>query len=96
MLLGAIPLLALTDPRAGQIIFVTVADAYFQVAVFVAATLALFYGLESWLKIDATAVLARHRAWQVPIAALLGATPGCGRADLQFRRCCVPCWLPSR
>jgi hypothetical protein len=79
-LLAMIPLLMLADPKAANIIFTAISDAYLQVTVFVAATLALFYGLESRLKIDATELLARHRAWQVPVAALLGATPGCGGA----------------
>jgi len=55
-----------------------IADAYLEVSVFVALTLALFYGLERWAKVDLGELLQRHRAWQVPIAALLGATPGCG------------------
>ena len=55
-------------------------DAYIGVAVFVAATLVLFYGLERALRIDAAVVLSRHRRWQVPAAAALGALPGCGGA----------------
>ncbi len=54
------------------------ADAYLEVSVFVALTLAIFYGLEHWAKVDLAQLLQRHRAWQVPIAAVLGATPGCG------------------
>lgn len=78
--LGIIPLLALTDPKVADIIVTAISDAYLQVTVFVAATLAIFYGLESRLRIDAADLLARHRTWQVPIAAFLGATPGCGGA----------------
>ncbi|GAB4383695.1 putative manganese transporter [Albidovulum sp.] len=55
-------------------------DAYVQVAVFVAATLLLFYGAEILFRFDIGAVLRRAGRWQVPIAALMGATPGCGGA----------------
>ena len=55
-------------------------DAYVGVAVFVAATLLLFYGMEKALRIDATEILSRHRFWQVPAAAAFGALPGCGGA----------------
>jgi hypothetical protein len=73
-------LLAALSPDAADIIIRSLSDAFLQVTVFVAATLAVFYGLEVWFKIDATALLARHRAWHVPIAAALGALPGCGGA----------------
>ena len=63
----------LRDRAAGAL-----ADAYLEVSTFVALTLAIFYGLERWARIDLAEVLGRHRAWQVPIAAILGATPGCG------------------
>ncbi len=65
------------------------ADAFFQVTVFVAATLGFFYFLQAWYKIDATVLLARHYKWQVPIAAGLGTLPGCGGAIIvitQFLR----------
>lgn len=55
-------------------------DAYIAVSVFVAATLALFYGAERLFGIDLGAVLRRARSAQVPIAAALGAIPGCGGA----------------
>jgi hypothetical protein len=56
------------------------ADAFFQVAAFVSATLLLFYGIEAVLRVDTAAWLDRHARWQVPAAALLGTTPGCGGA----------------
>jgi len=40
----------------------------------------LFYGVERLLNIDATEALRKARKWQVPIAAALGALPGCGGA----------------
>ncbi|MEM1080471.1 MAG: putative manganese transporter [Pseudomonadota bacterium] len=48
--------------------------------VFVAATLALVYGSERIFRFDLGEVLAKHQRWQIPIAALLGALPGCGGA----------------
>lgn len=55
-------------------------DAFVQVSVFVAATLLLFYGSERVFRFDMGSSLRNARGWQVPIAALLGATPGCGGA----------------
>ena len=73
-------LLAALSSDAADIIIRSLSDAFLQVTVFVAATLAVFYGLEVWFRVDASALLARHRAWHVPIAAALGALPGCGGA----------------
>jgi len=63
-----------------DIIFASIADAYLQVSTFVAATFLIIYGLERALNIDATAMLRRDTIWQVPVAAGLGALPGCGGA----------------
>ncbi len=55
-------------------------DAYVQVSVFVAATLLLFYGAERVFHFDLGRSM-RGAGWaQVPLAALLGTTPGCGGA----------------
>lgn len=72
--------LAWASPEAGRIMVATIAEAYLQVSVFVAATLALLYGLERLFRVDTAEVLARHPRIQVPIAAFLGALPGCGGA----------------
>lgn len=72
--------LAWAFPEAGRIMVETISEAYLQVSVFVAFTLALIYGLERLFRIDTAAVMARHPAIQVPIAAFLGALPGCGGA----------------
>ena len=72
--------MATTNSELGDIIFVSVADAYIQVSAFVAGTFLIFYGIEKFLKIDATAALRRDTIWQVPVAAALGALPGCGGA----------------
>jgi hypothetical protein len=55
-------------------------DAYTQVSVFVAATLLLFYGAERVFKFDIGQALKNSKQFQVPLAALLGSTPGCGGA----------------
>ncbi len=55
-------------------------DAFVQVSAFVAATLLLFYGLEKLFRFDLGLAMGRARAMQVPLAAILGATPGCGGA----------------
>ena len=81
----AIPVLAafLMLSASGElldIIFNSIADAYLQVSTFVAATFLIIYGIEKALKVDATAMLRRDTIWQVPVAAGLGALPGCGGA----------------
>ncbi|WP_372602738.1 putative manganese transporter [Actibacterium sp.] len=55
-------------------------DAFTQVSVFVAATLLLFYGSERLFHFDMGTFLSKSKFWQVPVASLLGATPGCGGA----------------
>ena len=55
-------------------------DAYVQVSTFVAATLLLFYSAERVFRFDIDSALKNKRGFQVPLAALLGATPGCGGA----------------
>ncbi len=55
-------------------------DAYVQVAAFVAATLLLFYGAERLFNFDIGESLRKARGFQVPLASILGATPGCGGA----------------
>ena len=69
-----------TNSELGNIIFAAVADAYIQVSTFVAGTFLIFYSIEKFLKIDASATLRRDTIWQVPVAAALGALPGCGGA----------------
>ena len=69
-----------TNSELGNIIFAAIADAYVQVSTFVAGTLLIFYYIEKYLKIDATSALRRDTIWQVPVAAALGALPGCGGA----------------
>ena len=63
-----------------EVFFTAISDAYLQVSAFVAATFLLFYGIEKLFKADAAALLQEATFWQVPIAAGLGALPGCGGA----------------
>ena len=71
---------SLSDGDFAQVIISTIADAYLQVTTFVAATLLIFYGIERLFGFNAVKLLSRSGAWQVPIAAALGALPGCGGA----------------
>ena len=57
-----------------------VTDAYIQVSVFVAFTLLLFYSSERIFKFNIGSTLKKSKLLQIPISALLGATPGCGGA----------------
>jgi len=76
--LAASAALVVAVPDLRDAAVTSLSDAYIQVSVFVALTLAIFYGLEKGAKVDIAELLQRYRAWQVPIAAILGATPGCG------------------
>ena len=73
-------LMLTADSELLDIIFDSIADAYLQVSTFVAATFLIIYGLERALNVDTTAMLRRDTIWQVPVAAGLGALPGCGGA----------------
>ena len=71
---------SLLDGQFANLIISTIADAYLQVTTFVAATLLIFYGIERLFGFNAVRLLSRSGAWQVPVAAALGALPGCGGA----------------
>lgn len=72
--------LAIAPGELGSLTRQLMTDAYVQVSVFVAATLLLFYGAERVFKFDIGQTLRTSKGFQVPLAALLGATPGCGGA----------------
>lgn len=81
--LGLVALLVAFAAAPGELGTLTrelMVDAYLQVTVFVAATLILFYGLEQIFGFDLGATLRNAKRLQVPLAALLGAMPGCGGA----------------
>ena len=71
---------AVLDSDFAQLLIGTISDAYLQVTTFVAATLLVFYGIERLFGFDAIRLLSRSGKWQVPLAAALGALPGCGGA----------------
>ena len=72
--------LALAPGRLGDVTRGLLVDAYTQVSVFVAVTFLLFYGAERLFRFDMGEMLKNAKGWQVPAAALLGSTPGCGGA----------------
>lgn len=79
-ILALLVVLAVFPGELGSLTRGLMVDAYVQVSVFVAATLLLFYGAERVFHFDLGQSL-RGAGWaQVPLAALLGATPGCGGA----------------
>lgn len=72
--------LALAPGELGGLTRGLMVDAYVQVGSFVAATLLLFYGAEWLFKFDIGDALRNAKGYQVPLAAVLGSTPGCGGA----------------
>lgn len=72
--------LAVAPGFLGELTRGLMVDAYVQVSAFVAATLLIFYGAERLFKFDIGQSLKNAKGFQVPLAALLGATPGCGGA----------------
>ena len=73
-------LLAIAPETLGTLTRSLMVDAYVQVSSFGAATLFLFYGAERAFRFDIGSALKKSGSFQVPLAALLGATPGCGGA----------------
>ena len=78
--LASLALLALSSAETFRIVAESLSEAYLTVAVFVAGTLALVYGLERVFRTDIGRLLTRFQRWQVPAGALMGAFPGCGGA----------------
>jgi len=72
--------LVLAVPGSWQGVTEALSDAYLAVSIFVAGTLALVYGAERAFKTDLGVWLQQYQRWQVPVAAALGAFPGCGGA----------------
>ncbi|MFQ5437838.1 MAG: putative manganese transporter, partial [Paracoccaceae bacterium] len=77
---GLIVILALIPGGIGALTRDLVVNAYVQVSAFVATTLMIFYGAERLFHFDMGSALRQARGMQIPIASLLGATPGCGGA----------------
>ena len=72
--------LALAPGHLGTLTRSLMVDAYVQDSAFVAATLLLFYGAERVFRFNIGSASKNTRGFQVPMAALLGVTPGCGGA----------------
>lgn len=77
---AALILLAIVPGGLGSLTRELMTDAFVQVSSFVAATLLLFYGAERIFHFNMGTALKNARMAQVPLSALLGATPGCGGA----------------
>ncbi len=67
-------------PGLREVVIETLSEAYIAVSSFVAATLALFFFLESVFKINIEDKMEKAEKWQVFFSALIGALPGCGGA----------------
>ncbi len=64
----------------GETVQQAMIDAYLQVSVFVGFTLLIFIGIDSLSKFNIDYFLQKTKNFHVPIAAFLGAIPGCGGA----------------
>ena len=73
-------MLAAAPGTLGETTRAMMVDAFLGVSSFVAAALLLLYGLERVLGFDLARTMREARGGQVPLAALLGAMPGCGGA----------------
>lgn len=67
-------------PQTRDVVMTSLSEAYFQVSIFVAATLLGLLYFERVSRYQLADILMRYQRWQVPIAAFLGAVPGCGGA----------------
>jgi len=72
--------LAMAPGQLGSITRGLFHDAYVVVSVFVAATLLLVYGSERFFNLNLGDYLRRKKRLQIPIAALMGMSPGCAGA----------------
>jgi len=80
-ILPLILLLLIAAPQLRPIITQSMSDAFLQVTVFVAATLFLYYFLvERFPLLELSYVREHYSIAEVPLAAFLGALPGCGGA----------------
>jgi len=81
LLVAALGILILSvSSEFRDVVLNALSDAYLQVTVFVAGTLAIVYGLETLLRADVGKFLERQGVFQSPVSAFLGALPGCGGA----------------
>ena len=66
----------------GEITRVIIKDAFIQVSAFVGVALLIIYSSERYFGINFNELMTKSRVIEVPIAAFLGAIPGCGGAVL--------------
>ena len=62
---GAADFVLQTPVSIQKVTWIPIFDAYTQVSVFVAATLLIFFGLETYLKIDVGQIMQDGEKWQV-------------------------------
>ena len=67
-------------PPTRAVVFSVLAEAYYQVSIFVAATLFGVLVFERLQQQRLYELLEKHQRWQVMFAAIFGAIPGCGGA----------------
>jgi len=80
LMLGLFSIPFLIGGETATVFWETLSEAYIAVTTFVGLTLLIFYGLEHFFDVDTGALLEKHKKYQIPIAAVLGALPGCGGA----------------
>jgi hypothetical protein len=88
-ILASIMVMFFLSPQMRTLVTGSMADAFLQVTVFVAATLALVFWVENKFSFSLGEVMRANLRWQPAIASALGALPGCGGAIIvvtQFTR----------
>ena len=81
LLLPLFILTCLAIPQLREITMTALSDAFFQVSVFVAATLLIYYyAIEHLPQLELSYLSANSPILEISFAALLGALPGCGGA----------------
>ena len=81
LLLPLFILTCLAIPQLREITMTALSDAFFQVSVFVAATLLIYYyAIEHLPQLELSYLSAKSPILEISFAAVLGALPGCGGA----------------
>ena len=81
LLLPLFILTCLALPQLREITMTALSDAFFQVSVFVAATLLIYYyAIEHLPQLELSYLSAKSPILEISFAAVLGALPGCGGA----------------
>ncbi|WP_324737969.1 putative manganese transporter [Pseudoalteromonas sp. CuT4-3] len=81
LLLPLFLLVCLAVPNLREITITALSDAFFQVSVFVAATLLIYYyAIEHIPQLEMSYLSAKSKSLEVLFASVLGALPGCGGA----------------